>query len=130
DARYQKLFARPPAEGTKSVAGDAQERFVKHIVERLATDGDYAALADRGSQLTAALENLSVAVKKREELYVPEMKAQADRRVALENAQRAYNTMYPQLVLLLGEELAESFFRSLRRTTSSVEPAGTDDQTD
>jgi hypothetical protein len=118
DPRYTRLFSRPPSESTRRVADDEQDRFVRHVVARITEDADLAALKPHAEALTRCQQDLQAALKRREDLYVPEMKAQAARRAALDQAQRTYNFLYPQMVLALQDPaLVESFFLTLRRAS-------------
>ena len=120
-----------PSEAIRGVADDSQNRLVAHMVSQMETQPDLAPLKPFAAALKQLQQKLEASLKRREELFVPEMKAMSDRRAALVAAQRYYNTMHPQLVLRLGDAgLVETFFRSLRKSVAieatELETAGLD----
>lgn len=115
DERYKKAVAQPPNEALKGVGGDVQERFVLNMVGRFTEEPELAPLKPHASRLKQRLVDFNNASQKRDALYLPELKAQTERRIALEKAQRVYNFMHPQLMMTLQDErLVESFFMPLR----------------
>ena len=116
DPRYLKLFPAAPSSLMQGVTGDRQARFTRSLVSLLQEDADYSELSGHAETIGQHLADLDAAIARREDLYMPEFKAQADLTVALDQACRAYNLSYPRLVLLFPDDnaLVESFFAELR----------------
>ncbi len=129
DARYMKLFAVSPSTAMRPVAGEAQERYVQNIISRLAEDASLAPLKSHADMLKGHLAALNAAVAKRQELYVPEAKAAADRRIAADEARRIYNQAAARLALMLGNDraLIDSFFFDLSKKSAEDESAASDE---
>ncbi len=128
--RYVRLFPTTPSVAMKPVAGDPQERYVRSILNRLAEDDAYATLRGYLPKLAGALDTLNATVKLRSDLYVKEAMAASERNIALDNARRTYNLMYPRLQLLFPKDpaLVETFFKDLRGSgaTDAEVPDGKD----
>jgi len=122
DPRYKKLFPSAPSEAMAEVGGDAQARYVKQILTRLVEEPDLAELRGNEKTIAKRLEALEAAVKTRDDLYVPETSAQADRRKAIDDARQLYKATHLKLKLLLSDDaLVESFFRRGPTTPASAE---------
>jgi len=123
DPRFQKLFSVAPTVAMRPTAGEAQDRFVQNIIQRLMEDADLATLRPHADKLAQCREALKTAVERRNALYVPEAKAAADRSLALDTARRLYNQMPAQLTLALGADrvLIDSFFVDFARGGSEDE---------
>jgi len=120
---YKKLFPMAPSSAMDPVTADEQSVYVKGIVSRLKEDGDYEKLAHYADSIDGHFNVLSSAIKKRDELYMPESRASTDRNIALDKARRVYNLMYPRLQIALPEhpELVETFFANISRRSSAKE---------
>jgi hypothetical protein len=124
DPRYTKLFPSAPSQAMAGVGSDAQARYVKQILTRLVEEADLAELRTHEKTIANRLEALEAATKARNDLYVPEASAQADRRRAIDDARQLYKATHLQLKLLLSDDaLVESFFRR----SPSTAAAPTDD---
>ncbi|MEW5853002.1 MAG: hypothetical protein AB2A00_29735 [Myxococcota bacterium] len=122
DPRYTTLMHVQPSEAVKGMADDAQNRFVAHLISQLETQQAMEPLKGYAVGLREWHARIDAAIKEREARFIPEMKAQGERRTALLRAQRVYTTMHPQLVITLGDEsLAESFFRPLKKPRRATE---------
>jgi len=112
DPRYTRLFPIAPSEATRPVGGDTQTRFVTSIIQLLETDDAFASLRPQATPLRELSEQLTAATAARETLYLDENRAASERREAHEVARRAYNLLYPRLLLAFPEDegLVESFF--------------------
>lgn len=129
DPRYVKLFASSPSAGMSSVGGDRQDQFVRNILWRLREDADFEPLRAHAETLAARQAELSAAVERRRQLSVPEAAADADRRIALEEARRLYNRAEAHLRLLFdNESLVESYFITLHKSRSGVEEELADEE--
>lgn len=115
DPRYRTLFPITAAQATKPVGGDAQERFVRGVIDVLTNDDTLAPLRPHADRLQARLDALNAALAQREDLYVPEARARTAYHIALEHARRTYNLCHAHLTLLFPDDpaLVESFFRPL-----------------
>jgi hypothetical protein len=123
DPRYQKLFPTTPSVAMAGVAGDTQTRYVKTILSFLKQDDELKPWRARAKTLDEQLKQLEAAVAKRDELYIPEAKALAERRQVLDEAKRVYNLMHPRLRLLFPRDkaLVESFFARLSAVRDPAE---------
>lgn len=115
DPRYVKLFPRQPTAALKPEGGDAQKRFVSHIVKTLREDDDYVGFRDRADEIVARQQALEAAEAARDERYVAEDGARARRRVARAAAAKVYNHAYHRLQIAFPDDpaLVESFFMAL-----------------
>jgi hypothetical protein len=126
DERHRKLFPSAPSELVKPIAGEVQDRFVRSLINRLREDADYASLARYADALQVQQAALSEAVQKREALYVPEAKAEAEMAVARSRAVERHRETYHRMLLLFPSDraLVESFFaRNRGRAIVRDEPA-------
>jgi hypothetical protein len=116
DPRYLKPFPTAPSAALKPVGGASQDRFVKGVITRFKEDPDLAPLAGHGTKIEAAQGDLDKGLAQRNDFYVKEAMALADRRIALDDARRLYNLTYPRLQLIFPNKpaLVESFFKDLR----------------
>ncbi len=135
DERYKMLFPVAPSKAVKPTAGEAQHRFIKILVERLENDDRFDALRGNVEPIKTAQTYLEKAIANREELYMPEMRAATDLKVALDKARRVYNKLYPQLTLIFdNERLVDSFFLKIRKSRKSGddtdEPTGVETDTE
>ncbi|MFH1149823.1 MAG: hypothetical protein V1748_05065 [Actinomycetota bacterium] len=123
DPRHTKLFPSAPSELIRPIANEVQGRFVRSLVSRLREDKDYGHLLQHAETIEQAQLGLDSALERRKSLYEPELKAQTDRRIAMDRARALYNTLYHRLTLLYPEHptLVRSFF--LRPSTYRVRPA-------
>jgi hypothetical protein len=120
DPRYAKLFPSAPSQAMAGVGSEAQTRYVKQILTRLVEEPDLAELRGNEKTIAKRLEALEAATKVRNDLYVPEASAQADRRRAIDDARQLYKTTHLQLKLLLSDDtLVESFFSRPESTPTS-----------
>lgn len=110
DPLYQRLFPITPSKGVKPTANDAQELFVRGILETLRAP-EYAQYAARGQTLQAAADELKQALDARDELYVKRGQAVAQEQLVAAVARRFYNGLYGRLLVLIeNKDLVESFF--------------------
>ena len=134
DARYKKLFPEAPSTLTAPIAGDKQTRFVSALIGILRDDAAYDGLNAHADILEADAKTLADALEAREALYLPESKAQAEMRVALDKAKRLYNLTHPRLQLIFPEQksLVESHFIPTkgRGIGDSVEDSDTPDESE
>lgn len=116
DPRYLKPFPTAPSAALKGVATPSQGLFVKAVIKRLKDEPELAPIAGHAPKIEAAQAELEVGLAKRNELYVKEAMAQADRRIAAEDGRRLYNLTYPRLQIIFPNQaaLVESFFKDLR----------------
>ena len=129
DARYMKLFVSSPSDGMRSIAGDSQDQFVRNILLRLREDVDFEPLRPHAETLATRQAALQASVEKRRALSVPEAAADADRRIALENARRLYNRAEAQLRLRFDDEgLVESYFARLYAGRSEGEESVSEEE--
>jgi hypothetical protein len=123
DPRYMKLFPTAPSALIRPIAGESQERFVRSLINRLQEDADYAGLKPYAETMEKQQQLLNQAGQRREQLYQPEVKAQTDQRIVLDQARRLYQNIYHRLQLLFPTDaaLVESFFMDLRSSRKNIE---------
>ena len=122
DPRYRRVFPVAPSVGTSSIAGDSQTRYVSHVVGAVRTQPETPELAELADVVDQEATALSESIKIREELYVAEMTARANRTIALQAAQRFYNRQYSLLMVAFpdDERWVESCFFDLRGAARST----------
>jgi len=125
DARYLKLFSTAPSVGMAPIASEGQDLYVRNILSRVREDADLEPLRRHVDELAARHAALDAAMEKRRSLSVPEGTADADRRLALDNARRVYNRTEAQLRLVIEDKaLIESYFMPLSARSRAVAEDG------
>ena len=111
-ALFVRLFPQAPSAAMESVGGDVQEAFVTLLLDRLRTDAEVAQWADRADSIQAQLDALKAAQAERKGQQLAVDRARGDRRAVINDAQDAYNLMYPKLQLQFPKDAAfvETFF--------------------
>lgn len=117
---YRQLFPIAPSTAMASTNSEAQQRFVRTVIQRLREEAEYEALCHHADTLEKLQEELDTAEQERNDLYIKESKAGTDLRIFLDKVQRDYNLSYPRLQLLFPDKsrFVESFFLRLRTPTS------------
>lgn len=121
----KKLFLGvAPSEGMKPIATDSQASYVAGIISRLENDADFAPIKGNAAKLDKAQKDIDVLIAERKKAIVAERITQGDLDLALDEARRFYNQLYPQLSLLFPDDpsLVESYFLDLR--APAAEAAG------
>jgi hypothetical protein len=127
DPFYKSLFPIAPSKATQPVASDAQNRFVKALVDRIETDDRYQNLRTAAAIIKEAQAELDRLLVEREALRAPELRCEVDLKAALDSARRAYNKLYPKLSLLYDSKaFIETFFVAVDKT-GKAEQAALDD---
>lgn len=116
DPRYRAAFPTAPSPIMAEMATRPQERYVRGIIDALKNEPGLQGLIAHATTLEADLDLLNKALAQREDLYVPESRAQGRYQAALDKAKRVYNLLYPRLQLLFPDDptLVESFFATLK----------------
>ena len=111
---YKLLFPTAPSLAMKPVATEPQAIYVQALLATLQTP-DYADWADRVGPISARLEALAAQQKARSALYAAEAQASAARQVNFDEVRRAYNLMYPRLLVQHPDDKrrVESLFAAL-----------------
>jgi hypothetical protein len=123
DPLYRTLFPIAPSTAMKPVASDSQNTFVKALIDRIETDSRYESLRGRVQTLKVAEAELEGALKAREDLRTPEVRAAVDLSAALDSAKRAYNKLPARLSLIFDNKaFIETFF------VKNPKPGGADEE--
>lgn len=112
DLRYRAAFSSSPTEGTASVAGAEQDKFVRNVVDALRSDSNLASLSTLADPIEAALADVANTRVKRDEAYTAEGIAFNALRLARVRLIDAIHSNHPRLQLIFPKKkrLVESFF--------------------